>query len=366
MNYIEKYLQEADNMKLPEVIKESEVSWKSPSNIALIKYWGKKEGQIPSNPSMSFTLDKSYTETRMTYRSATGGEEGKAEFIFEGVKNESFGKRIDNYFSQIKNYLPFLGGLSIKIESSNSFPHSAGIASSASSMSSLALCLCSIEKEIFGTPATDGDFYRKASFLARLGSGSASRSVYGGYSVWGETQLVTGSSDEFAMPYRQEINDTFMGLNDSILIVSSAKKAVSSSTGHALMKGHPFASARFRQAVNNLGSLINIMKGPDFSRFAEIVENEALTLHSMMMTSTPGFILIKEGTLKIIAAITDFRLKTGLPVTFTLDAGPNVHLIYPVKVKNEIWDFVNDELAAFCEDGRVIHDNMGQGPEHLS
>ena len=108
-------------------------NWLSPSNIALIKYWGKKDLQIPINPSLSFTLKQCYTETSVSYKPSKSGF--KYEFLFEGKSKPHFKKKLDKYFERIIPYLPFLNQLSIKIDSKNTFPHSSGIASSASAFS---------------------------------------------------------------------------------------------------------------------------------------------------------------------------------------------------------------------------------------
>jgi len=107
------------------------------------------------------------------------------DFFFNGKENPDFQKRIRKYFENITAYLPFLQNLHLNIKSRNSFPHSSGIASSASAMSALALCLCSIEKKHFGTLVDENEFFTKASFIARLGSGSASRSVFPFAASWG-------------------------------------------------------------------------------------------------------------------------------------------------------------------------------------
>jgi len=98
-------------------------------------------------------------------------------------------KKISEFFISITSIFPFLLQLNFKIYSKNTFPHSAGIASSASGMSAIALCLCDIENQYFNSFATKEEFYKKASFVARLGSGSACRSIYGGIVTWGEADL---------------------------------------------------------------------------------------------------------------------------------------------------------------------------------
>ena len=228
-------------------------------------------------------------------------------------------------------------------------------------MSTLALCLMDIEyqqkkKDI------DNAFYSRASFLARLGSGSAARSVLPGYVVWGKTTTVEHSSDEQAVGLSVEIHPGFKKLNDAVLITSSGKKAISSSAGHAMMDGHPYASARYQQAENNLMALINALKTGDEAQFIKRVENEALSLHALMMSSENGFSLLNENTWKIIAEIRKFRESTGIFVCFTLDAGPNFHLLYKPVDKNAIEQWLEQKLLVFCEANQWIDDAMGCGP----
>ena len=152
---------------------QGEVSWKAPSNIALIKYWGKHGNQLPRNASFSFTLDTAYTETTIHYTAKQNDDKAIAiKFLFEGKEHPKFTEKIEQFLKSIVPFFPFLPHLSLTIHSHNSFPHSTGIASSASSMAALALCLTSIENELDGglSPAL---FFEKASKIARLGSGSA-------------------------------------------------------------------------------------------------------------------------------------------------------------------------------------------------
>lgn len=347
--------------KIISFAKANKVSWRSPSNIALVKYWGKKGKQIPANPSLSFTLSKSYTETSILYSTKGTGGSVKIDFLFEGKENKRFQGKIENFLYQVTEYFPFLNELKLKIESTNSFPHSAGIASSASSMSALALCLCSIENKHFGTLNNDLDFYTKASFIARIGSGSASRSVFPLAASWGEIIENPISSDKFASPLPFEMHQKFKHYKDAILIISKGTKKVSSTVGHNLMIEHPFAKQRFLQAKSNLKALLSALKSGDEDTFIKIVENEALTLHGLMMSSNPGFILMQANTLNVIERIRSFREKTGTKICFTLDAGPNVHVLYPNNESNTVEKFINTELIAFCEDNFWISDQLGKG-----
>jgi|GEM_PF-227183 len=178
--------------------KDIEVFASCPSNIALIKYWGKYERQIPANPSISFTLSNCKTETKMIFRS---GEKFSVKTFLAGKEETKFSEKIEKYFRNIEKYLPWILQGSFVIETENTFPHSSGIASSASGFGAIAKCLMEMDKAFSGK-----DFFdvKKASFLARLGSGSACRSVYDGLVVWGEVNEVEGSSDLYAVKYPNE------------------------------------------------------------------------------------------------------------------------------------------------------------------
>ncbi len=342
------------------------VRWKAPSNIALVKYWGKKENQIPANPSISFTLDACATTTAVTYsRLEEPLESFSFDLFFEGKEKLDFKPKIDTFFQRIEKYVPFLRSYHFKIETSNSFPHSSGIASSASGMAALALCLMSIEKKM--NPAISILFFnQKASFLARLGSGSACRSIQGDLIQWGSYKGISNSSDLLGIQYPFEVHPNFKNFHDTILLVHKGQKTVSSTVGHELMHAHPFAEERFKQAHTNLDKLKEVFANGDLGEFIKIVESEALTLHAMMMTSLPYFVLMKPNTLEVINKIWAFRERTKTPICFTLDAGANVHVLYPEKVKEITIQFIQDELVAYCENGHYICDRIGSGAKNLN
>ena len=351
-------------LKFSGDIPTGRTGWRSPSNIALVKYWGKKPVQIPQNPSVSFTLSRSYTETLVEY-SPAGHEGMEVTFYFDGKPNDEFGRKTKTFFENLKNIFPFLDQLKFTILSKNTFPHSAGIASSASGMSALALALCDMEQKYFNTLSREEDFFQKASYIARLGSGSASRSVYGGLTIWGQTEALPGTSDLYACPVTSGIHPDFLSYQDSILLVDTGQKKVSSRVGHGLMDKNPFAKQRFGQARENIKSLLNAMTSGDIETFINITESEALTLHAMMMTSNPYYLLLKPNTLNIIERIFDFRNFKNITVSFTLDAGPNVHLLYPDGYKSRVMPFIENELAPFLSHNGYIDDEVGNGPEKL-
>jgi diphosphomevalonate decarboxylase len=342
----------------------AKVSWKSPSNIAFIKYWGKTGNQIPANPSLSLTLEKCYTNTAITVQPlSTTKETVSFDFLFHGEENKLFSDRIEKYLNSLISILPVLSQYHFNIESENSFPHSAGIASSASAMSALALCLVTIEERLGETPKND--LYQHASEIARLGSGSASRSVYGEFATWGKIESVSGSSDNYASPLEFTPHSEYRCLRDTILIVDNETKKVSSSEGHSLMNSHPYAKARFADARQNLEKLLIVMQHGNFNDFAQILESEALSLHAMMMTANPWYTLLAPNSISIIQRIRDFRDETGTKITFTLDAGPNVHVIYPAEEDEKAKIFIQTELLKFTKDNSFILDNIGLGPELL-
>lgn len=351
--------------------------WSSPSNIALVKYWGKKEHQIPENPSISFTLNHCKTITTLSFSKKENDGSFSFDVFLDGEKQDDFKPKIETFFKRIEAYVPFLKDYHFSIETSNSFPHSSGIASSASGMSALALCLMSIERDLL-TPQdmkenvipSDNDesqnyFNQKASFLARLGSGSACRSVEGDLIVWGQHSDIDGSSDLFGVKYPYEVHQKFKNYQDTILLVDKGEKQVSSTIGHNLMHDHPYAARRFEQAHENLTRLMSVFKTGDLDEFIKIVESEALTLHAMMMTSMPYFILMKPNTLEIINTIWSFREATNSKVCFTLDAGANVHVLYPENEKNDVMEFIKNELAKYCQNEHFISDQIGFGANQI-
>ena len=340
-------------------ISDGSVSWICPSNIAIVKYWGKYGRQLPKNPSISFTLTNAHTETRMLF-SVNETEDFEIKFFLDGHLNEKFGERTKKYFSSIKDYFPFIENYNYSIESKNTFPHSSGIASSASGMGALAMCLCEIESKMNGT-AID---WQKASIVARLGSGSACRSIYPTLAVWGETPALKNSSNEYAIPVT-DIHEVFKTYHDDILIASSVEKEVSSSVGHSLMDTNIYAASRYHQANHNIEKLLPILLSGDLEAFGEIAESEALTLHALMMCSSPSFILMQPTTLTMISKIKTFRKETKLPIYFTLDAGPNIHLLYPDEIKTQAEAFIDSELKGLCQNGLIIKDVVGMGPEKV-
>lgn len=342
---------------------KGKVTWKSPSNIAIVKYWGKFGNQLPKNTSISFTLENAHSITTLTWTPASMENPVGVSFLFEGHQNLTFENRIQKFIAGIQEtYFPFLKDYFLFFESSNSFPHSSGIASSASGMSAIALCLCSMEQVLTGNLSNEQEFFHKASVIARLGSGSASRSVFPIMALWGEHPDISGSSNEFAIPFSENIHPVFNTFHDDILIISHKEKSVSSTAGHHLMKGNPFAEARYQQANNRIKQITQILKQGEIDAFGLMAEAEALTLHALMMCSEPSYMLMEPASLIVIKKIQQFRKETKLPVYFTLDAGPNIHILYPGSEEKTINTWISQELTPHCAGGKIIRDKVGKGP----
>ena len=335
-------------------------TWQTPSNIALVKYWGKSEPQLPKNASISFTLNNCHTITTIEFSKIETTAEVAFDLFFEGKEKEEFKPKIAAFFKRVQEYCPYVFEYKMIINSENSFPHSSGIASSASGLSAIAMCLMSLEQKL--NPNLTQEFiHKKASFLARLGSGSASRSIEGPLVVWGEHPEIAGSSDVFGVQFPYKVHSVFENYQDAILLVDKGEKQVSSTVGHNLMHAHPFAENRFKQANENLSKMSKILQEGDRKAFINLVESEALTLHAMMLTSNPYFILMKPNTLSIIHKIWEFRAAENSNICFTLDAGANVHVLYPFSEKEKVNRFIENELAQHCQKKQYILDAVGLG-----
>ncbi|GAA5221789.1 diphosphomevalonate decarboxylase [Membranihabitans marinus] len=341
--------------------------WESPSNIALVKYWGKMGNQIPRNPSVSFTLQNCVTRTQIDWFEKKGNS-SELDFYFEGKLKPSFGQRIQKLIATIAEQNTVLNQYSFRISSTNTFPHSSGIASSASAMSACAAGIIDMLRQIReaqdSNPWDEDYFKQQISFYSRLGSGSACRSIYPNAALWGEVSPDLGSN-LWATPLDHLLHDDFRQYQDAIVIVDDSTKSVSSTMGHGLMNQHVFSKIRFEEGLRNTETMLNILRTGDISSFIDIVEREALQLHAMMMTSNPSYILIKPNTLAIIEKIRQYRQDSNVPLCFTLDAGPNVHILYPFAFRDKVKEFIETEIIELNPKMNWIADEMGLGTKQI-
>ena len=335
---------------------EYQISVECPSNIAFVKYWGKKEVQYPINPSISMTLRHCVTRCHVNYRKTNSGF-ALENYTFESQENEAFQNRVQTYLSKLVPVCPTLENLSLSIATENTFPHSAGIASSASAFGALGFAIAQIESKLSNKGSVS--LHNRASELARLGSGSAARSIPGPYTIWGDYEPESSIND-YAQPI-DNIHESFKDVKNTILLIDNREKKTSSSQGHALMDHHIFRDKRIKQANQNVTDILAAMRSGDWEKFGQILETEALTLHALMMTSTPSVLLLSPQSIEAIEKIREFRSSTNIPLYFTIDAGPNIHLIYPKNNDSLVGDFVKTELSPLCQNNNFIDDECGSG-----
>jgi diphosphomevalonate decarboxylase len=287
-------------------------------NIALIKYWGNlDEGlRLPANGSISMNLDGLYTRTQVTFDSALEHD------CLELNGAETFGpalERVSSFLEHVRRMSDFRQ--KARIVSENNFPIGTGIASSASAFASLALAA--------STAAGLDLNERQLSRLARLGSGSASRSVPGGYVEW-----LASDTDEQSYAYSIAPSDHWQ-LADCVAIVSQVHKPTGSSEGHPLAATSPLQAARVADTPRRLELCRQAILTRDFQTLAELVELDSNMMHAVMITSTPPLLYWRPETVAIMQAVQEWRLG-GLPVFYTIDAGPNVHVLCPPEHADEV------------------------------
>lgn len=279
------------------------------SNIAFIKYWGNSDEplKLPVNSSISMNLDGIYTETQVRWDDTLTSDE--LVLNTQPTTGQAL-TRVSEHLTFIRNRLAITSFA--HVESANNFPMGAGIASSASSFAALTLA---------AIKATGGDLSEaELTSIARLGSGSASRSIPSGFVLWhmGDSHE-TSYAESFAMP-------DYWDLVDVIAIISGEHKAVGSRQGHTSANTSDLQIARVNGAGERLKICQQAILSRDFGTFADVVEYDSNLMHAVMMTSRPPLFYWLPTTLTVMDAVRHWRAN-GVNVCYTLDAGPNVHCI---------------------------------------
>ena len=323
---------------------------RSAANIAFIKYWGARDlaAAIPSNPSFSMTLTE--CASRCTVRLFDDGEASRDQVYYrEGdaalaLASEGFARRVRGHLDRLRERTGYRGFCEVKTE--NSFPASAGLASSASGFSALALAFSGA----LGHQPDDDEL----SDRARLsGSGSATRSAMGGYVAW-----PAGPTHGERCPARQLFPADHWELHDVVGLVQVEAKQVSSLEGHALAPTSPHYAARLRGLAARDASMRRAVARRDFDRLAVLLEQEAVELHLVAMSSRPPIFYWNPGTLQVLSGIAELRGQ-GVEAACTMDAGANVHVICSAAAEPA----VVEALEAMPLVQRVIRDRVGNGPE---
>ena len=282
---------------------------KAPANIASIKYWGRKDEKLrlPANDSISMNLSEVFTVTTVEFSESYKKDEVKLVGKKLDRKEE---KRIIDHLDRVRNLAKIK--TFAKVVTKNNFPTGTGIASSASGFAALTVAAVKASGLEFSE--------RQLSILARQGSGSACRSIPDGFVEW-----KSGSSSDSSYAHTLFPPD-WLNIVDILAVVEKKTKKISSSEGHALTESSPFYGVRISGMKDKLKKIKQALANKDFKTFGEISEAEAVNMHAVMMTSCPPLYYWTPETLKIILSVIEWR-EEGLPVYFTIDAGPNVHLL---------------------------------------
>jgi len=291
----------------------------APANIAFIKYWGKKDEELrlPTNGSISMNLSNLLTTTTVEFSSRYK----KDEILINNKIDEKENKRVENFLNKVRQMAK--SNLRAKVVSENNFPKSGGLASSASGFAALTVAATAsiglnLSKE-------------ELSILARIGSGSACRSIPHGFVEWFEGN---DSQSSFA----QSIHPAdYWNILDIIVIFQKGDKKITSTDGQKLVKTSLFFKERLNNIKNKIENIKELIKQKDFINFGELVEKEALELHAIMLTSDPPILYLQPKSIEIIQAVWQWRSE-GLSVYFTIDAGPNIHLICQEKDQKQLVD----------------------------
>jgi diphosphomevalonate decarboxylase len=287
-------------------------------NIALIKYWGNQNHslRLPANGSISMTLGGLETHTTVTFDDSLSSD----QMLLDGalVQGEAL-ERVSKHLDVIRSMTDLRAHA--RVESASNFPTNAGVASSASAFAALSLA---------GAAAAGLHLEpRELSRLSRLGSGSACRSIFGGFVIWHASD---SDADSFA---EQLAPPDHWDLVDLIAVVSREHKHVGSSEGHALAETSPIQPARIADAPRRLEICRKALLERDFTTLAGIVELDSNLMHAVMLTSTPSLMYWLPATLSVIQAVSTWRSE-GLDVCYTIDAGPNVHCLCTAPAAEEV------------------------------
>jgi diphosphomevalonate decarboxylase len=311
------------------------------SNIAFIKYWGNRDEalRLPANSSLSMNLDGLSARTSVSFDPSLPSD----QFELNAVEQAGPAlQRVTHFLDHVRRMAQNPGFA--RVSSANNFPTGAGIASSAAAFAALALAA----SKASGLELSESQLSR----LARLGSGSAARSVPGGFVEW-QTALDDEASYAFSIaPARH------WDLVDCIAVISTTHKPVGSTEGHAAAPTSPLQPARVQDAPRRLEICRRAVLERDFDTFAAIVEHDSTLMHAVMMTSRPPLFYWQPASLDLMLRVPTWRAE-GLACCFTLDAGPNVHILCLAENTAE----VQTRLSALPGVQKVLIAHPG-GPAH--
>ncbi len=320
------------------------------ANIAFVKYWGVVDTSLnlPANGSLSMTLSHAHATTTVAWMDGIPARKADIVVIDDREPTGSAYRRTVNHLNRIRTALGV--NWPARVESRNSFPASAGIASSASGFCALTIAACQ-------ALAADGkrdvpDRLHQAR-LARRASGSACRSFQGGFVEWS-----ADGDDSTSIP-RQVAGPDHWPLHDVVAVLDAGPKSVSSHDGHRLAATSPLQEARVRQVQSHLNAARSAIHARDLKILGEISERDAMLMHAVMISSEPPLLFLSAGSVALMRQIRDWRLHEGLEVYFTVDAGPNLHVLCNEADVGE----VSHRLARCPSVQNILVNGPGPAPE---
>jgi len=331
----------------------SKTTVSAPANIAFIKYWGARDldQALPMNPSISMTLEECVTQCTAEVL------DGEKDEIWISEPDGGFGSPEPDFARRMVNQLDNIRAWAksearFRVATRNNFPGAAGLASSASGFAALTLAAA-------GAVGKGDTPVAELSRLARRsGSGSAARSVLGGYVQW--PAGAKGKGDDEAHSYATQLAEaSHWELRDVIAVVEIGPKIVSSRDGHKLAHSSPYYTKRQELVPARLEKVRQAIKDADLSLLGPVLEEEAVDLHLIAMSSHPPIFYWSPGTVAVLRAVRELR-QEGLQAYATMDAGANVHVICDPDSEDDVADRLEDLPAV----GFVIRDGVGDGPEH--
>ena len=297
-------------------IRGKPVQWfaQAPSNIALIKYMGKKdpESNLPDNPSLSYTLNNLISS--VVLEQSVDTKDRWEPLVTETLPVFDLSTaailRFLRHLARLKTHFNYSG--TFVVRSNNNFPHSSGLASSASSFAALTKCAALALSELTGTPLPSIETQAR---LSRQGSGSSCRSFFPTWALWDNNTI-----NAVELPYQQLIHQ--------VIIISRAEKAVSSSEAHQRVRSSTAYEARGARARDNLRQLLNAFETQDWAAAYKICWEEFQDMHDLFHTSEQPFSYMNDTTQDVLARLTQLWREEGDGPLVTMDAGPNIHLLY--------------------------------------
>jgi diphosphomevalonate decarboxylase len=315
----------------------------APSNIAFVKYWGRKDEvlRLPENGSISMCLSGLETTTTVEFSEEFEND----EIVINGVKEELENNRAVKHLNRIRELAKI--DWKAKVDTSNNFPTGTGLSSSASGFAALTLAASTAS----GLNLSE----KELTILARQGSGSACRSIPDGFVEWKDGNTSEESYAESIFPH------DYFDIADIVAVVSTEKKFLATSEGQKSARTSPFFPERLKLIRGKINEVKQMISAKDFTKFGELIEAEALEFHSILFTSNPPLFYWTPQTVAVMKYVQALR-REGLEAYFTINTGQDVHVI----CRAENSEKIADKLSELPEVIKTIINKPSEGARIVS